>query len=80
MIKSSTSTALINVSFVKRLQNTGGDNLPVTIDPLSNTANWLAESNQAQAQLGYSVSTADSVNGDGFSDVIVGFVSLTTVK
>jgi uncharacterized repeat protein (TIGR01451 family) len=33
---------------------------------------WMAEGNQASAQLGGSVSTAGDVNGDGYSDVIVG--------
>jgi hypothetical protein len=45
---------------------------PVTIDPLATSAAWTAESNQAIAQFGASVATAGDVNGDGFSDVIVG--------
>jgi hypothetical protein len=45
---------------------------PITIDPLSSTPNWTAESNQGDAWFGCSVSTAGDVNGDGYSDVIVG--------
>jgi hypothetical protein len=50
---------------------------PVTIDPIianGNPANAdkTLEINQSYAWLGFSVSTAGDVNGDGYSDVLVG--------
>ncbi len=45
---------------------------PITIDPLSENPDWTKEGNQAGAQFGYCVATAGDVNGDGYSDVIVG--------
>jgi len=45
---------------------------PVTIDPLSTTANWITNGGQLDARFGLGVGTAGDVNDDGFSDVIIG--------
>jgi hypothetical protein len=39
---------------------------------LSTTADWIAESNVSWSGFGVSVASAGDVNGDGFSDVIIG--------
>ena len=47
---------------------------PVTVDPLATSPAWTVESNQAGSDFGFSVATAGDVNGDGFSDVVVGAI------
>jgi hypothetical protein len=45
---------------------------PVTIDPILTTVDWTALGGQAGAFFGERLATAGDVNGDGYSDVIVG--------
>ncbi len=45
---------------------------PVTIDPLSSTANLQLNGTQAGEDFGFRVATAGDVNGDGYSDILVG--------
>jgi hypothetical protein len=49
-----------------------GATYPILVDPLSTSPDWTAESDQAGAYFGLPVATAGDVNGDGYSDVIVG--------
>jgi len=45
---------------------------PLTVGALLTSPAWSAEGDQAEAVFGASVATAGDVNGDGYSDVIVG--------
>ena len=45
---------------------------PVTIDPLLTSPSWTAQGAQTSEGFGLSVATAGDINGDGYSDVVVG--------
>ena len=45
---------------------------PLDVQFLLTAPNWSAESDQVNSYYGYSVSTAGDVNGDGYTDVLVG--------
>jgi len=48
---------------------------PITVDPISTVPSAMLEAQQANANFGCSVASAGDVNGDGYSDVIVGAYS-----
>jgi hypothetical protein len=49
-----------------------GAKYPIDIDPLATTPAWIGAGNKVYAFFGYSVAGAGDVNGDGYSDIIVG--------
>lgn len=57
---------------VRVVVDVDGAELPVTVDPLMTTASWEAEGTQTNEFFGQAVSSAGDVNGDGYSDVLVG--------
>ena len=60
------------VNVIQIVVNDSDAKYPIVIDPLSSTADWTAFGGQGNALFGTSVATAGDVNGDGFSDVIIG--------
>jgi hypothetical protein len=58
--------------FLVLLVEDEGATYPITIDPLSSAADLQIDGLQAGERAGASVATAGDVNGDGYSDVIVG--------
>ncbi len=59
------------------LVDDAGARYPVVVDPVLATAEWTAESNQADAYFGWSVASAGDVNGDGYGDVVAGAYNYT---
>jgi FG-GAP repeat/FlgD Ig-like domain len=55
-----------------------GAEYPITVDPLLSTPDKYVECEQGLSDFGNCVATAGDVNGDGYSDVIVGAMSLGT--
>src|SRR6185503_8844149 len=60
------------VSGIRIVVDDRGASYPIRIDPLTTSPAWTADGGQAFALFGNAVATAGDVNGEGYSDVIVG--------
>jgi hypothetical protein len=61
-----------HTAFAIEVMNTQDAIYPITIDPISTTASSILEGTQANDVFGITVASAGDVNGDGYSDVLVG--------
>src|SRR5512136_164733 len=57
---------------IRIMLDVAGARYPAAGDSLALSPSWTAGGDQSYAYLGYSVGTAGDVNGDGYSDVIIG--------
>jgi hypothetical protein len=63
---------IVNGSSIRLRVDAAAAAYPVTVDPLTTSPSWTAESDQAGSNFGNSIATAGDVNADGYADVIIG--------
>ncbi len=62
----------LTTSTIRLVVDDTGAAYPIAVDPLLTVPSWSVQGDQAGAQLGFSVSTAGDVDGDGYSDILIG--------